>query len=386
MNDLRDFRRTAASVRTGCDQISPILLSRRAVALGGLALTAGLYPSPGRAWDGPLMDVVEGSEDFVIASDAYIYGYPLVTMEMTRRVVTNVVKPEGTRAPMGTLIKLREYPNASFRDVTAPNADTLYTTAMLDAGDEPWVLSSPDMRGRYFLLPCLSGWTDVFQVPGSRTTGTKAQTFLITGPGWSGTVPAGMSQLKSPTALVWMLGRIYCTGTPQDYAEVHALQDQFKLQPLSTWGKEYVPPPGKVDPSIDMKMAVREQVNRLSATEYFALLADLLKRNPPAPADAPALKRFERIGLVRGKATTRRLATAIGTSGCRSSRMIGSCYTSSQGWRLCEGERLGIHHQSRRLRHQLSPARIGDRHRAWGQSSAGRRLSNLHEAFAVGGL
>ena len=70
MNKLRDFRRTAASVRTGCDQISPILLSRRAVALGGLALTAGLYPSPGRAWDGPLMDVVEGSEDFVIASDA----------------------------------------------------------------------------------------------------------------------------------------------------------------------------------------------------------------------------------------------------------------------------------------------------------------------------
>ena len=157
------------------------------------------------------------------------------------------------------------------------------------------------MKGRYFLLPFLSGWTDVFQVPGTRTTGTQAQTFLITGPGWSGTVPAGMSQLKSPTAIVWMLGRIYCTGTPQDYAEVHTLQDQFKLQPLSTWGKEYVPPPGKVDPSIDMKMAVREQVNRLSATEYFALLADLLKRNPPAPADAPALKRFERIGLVGGQ-------------------------------------------------------------------------------------
>jgi hypothetical protein len=73
------------------------------------------------------MDVVEGSEDFVIASDAYIYGYPLVTMEMTRRVVTNVVKPEGTRAPMGTLIKLREYPNASFRDVTAPRMQTRCT-------------------------------------------------------------------------------------------------------------------------------------------------------------------------------------------------------------------------------------------------------------------
>jgi len=296
-----DFHRNAAAgARTARDQTEALLLSRRAVTLGGLGL-ASLIPSLGRAWDGPLMDVVEGSEDFVIASDAYIYGYPLVTMEMTRRVVTNVVKPEGTHAPMGTLIKLREYPNASFRDVTAPNADTLYTTAFFDVGDEPWVLSSPDMKGRYFLLPCLSGWTDVFQVPGSRTTGTQAQTFLITGPGWSGTVPTGMSQLKSPTAIVWMLGRIYCTGTPQDYAEVHALQDQFKLQPLSSWGKDYTPPPGKVDPTIDMKTAVRDQVNRLSATEYFTLLADLLKRNPPAPADAQALKRLRRIGLVAGQ-------------------------------------------------------------------------------------
>src|SRR5262249_18096961 len=145
------------------------------------------------------------------------------------------------------------------------------------------------------------GWTDVFQVPGSRTTGTQAQTFLITGPGWSGSVPAGMSQLKSPTAIVWLLGRIYCTGTPEDYAAVHALQDQFKLQPLSSWGKDYTPPPGKVDPSIDMKTAVRDQVNNLSASEYFTLLADLLKRNPPAPADAPAMKRFEQIGLVAGR-------------------------------------------------------------------------------------
>ena len=277
--------------------------TRRTVTLGALGLTAAALSSSssGWAWDGPLMDLVEGSEEFITASDAYIYGYPLVTMEMTRRVVSNVAKPEGTRAPMGTLIKLREYPNASFRDVTAPNADTLYTTAFFDVGDEPWVLSAPDMKGRYFLLPLLSGWTDVFQVPGTRTTGSQAQIYLISGPNWSGAVPAGMTQLKSPTALVWLLGRIYCTGTPQDYAEVHALQDQFKLQPLSTWGRDYTPPAGNVDSSIDMKMPVRDQVNRLSATEYFTLLADLMKRNPPAPADAPALKRFERIGLVAGE-------------------------------------------------------------------------------------
>ena len=222
-------------------------------------------------------------------------------MEMTRRVITNVARPEGTKAPMGQIIKLREYPNASFRDVTAPNADTLYTTAFFDVGSEPWVLSISDMKGRYALFPMLDGWTNVFQVPGKRTTGTAAQTYAITGPGWKGTLPNGVKEYKSPTSIVWLLGRIYCTGTPEDYAAVHALQDQCKLVPLSAYGKSYTPLEGKVDPSIDMKTAVREQVNRMDTQAYFNLLTQLMKTNPPTAADLPEVARFAKIGLVPGK-------------------------------------------------------------------------------------
>jgi hypothetical protein len=232
---------------------------------------------------------------------AYIYGYPLITMEMTRRVMTNVEKPEGTRAPMGQFVRMREYPSASFRDVTAPNADTLYTTAWVDVGKEPWVLSLPDAKDRYYLFPMLDGWTDVFQVPGKRTTGTGAQTYAITGPGWKGTLPTGVKEYKSPTAIVWLLGRIYCTGTPEDYAAVHKLQDEISIVPLSSYGKPYTPPSGKVDPSIDMKTAVRDQVNALSADEYFSLLATLMKDNPPNAADAPMLKKMAKLGIVPGK-------------------------------------------------------------------------------------
>ncbi len=233
--------------------------------------------------------------------EAYIYGYPLVTMEMTRRVMTNVEKPEGTRAPMGQFVRMREYPSATFRDVTAPNADTLYTTAWLDVGQEPWVLSLPDAQDRYYLFPMLDGWTEVFQVPGKRTTGTGPQIYAITGPGWKGTLPAGVKEYKSPTAMVWLLGRIYCTGTPEDYAAVHKLQDAISLVPLSAYGKPYTPPPGKVDPSIDMKTAVRDQVNALSADEYFGLLAKLLVNNPPAAADKHILEKMAKIGIVPGQ-------------------------------------------------------------------------------------
>jgi hypothetical protein len=122
----------------------------------------------------PHFNLGEGLGDFWLATDAYIYGYPLVTMEMTRRVFTNVARPEGTHAPMGQLIKMREYRTPAYHDFTTPNADTLYTTAFLDVGEEPWVLSLPDMKDRYALFPVLDGWTNVFQVPGKRTTGTEA--------------------------------------------------------------------------------------------------------------------------------------------------------------------------------------------------------------------
>lgn len=131
-------------------------ISRRQLTIGAFGLLAGtsLSTMASAEFGEVLRDFGEGIEDFAVAQDAYIYGYPLVTMEYTRRIITNVASPVGNRAPMGQFIKSREYPDASFRDVTAPNADTLYTTAFIDVGKEPWVLSIPDMKDRYFLFPC----------------------------------------------------------------------------------------------------------------------------------------------------------------------------------------------------------------------------------------
>ena len=247
-------------------------------------------------------DKTPGTQQAVAdAIDVYIYGYPLVTMDMTRRQMTNVATADAGHAPMGQLVRMRTYPPVDYHAVTAPNADTLYTTAWMDVSQEPWVLSVPDMGDRYFLLPMLSGWTDVFQVPGKRTTGGKAAKYAITGPGWSGTLPPGVTEYKSPTGMVWLLGRIYCTGTPADYAAVHALQDKFSLVPLSSYGKPYTPPAGTVDPNFEMKKAVRDQVDALSVNDYFNYLARLMKTNPPAAADAPMLEKMKAIGLEPGK-------------------------------------------------------------------------------------
>jgi hypothetical protein len=139
------------------------------------------------------------------------------------------------------------------------------------------------------------------RVPGKRTTGGKAATYAITGPGWSGTLPPGVTEYKSPTGLVWILGRIYCTGTPEDYAKVHALQDKFSLVPLSSYGKPYTPVPQPVDASFDMKTGVRDQVDAMSVNDYFNYLARLMKTNPPAAADAPMVEKMKAIGMEPGK-------------------------------------------------------------------------------------
>ncbi len=128
-------------------------------------------------------------------------------------------------------------PSAAFKDVTAPNADTLYSLAWLDLSKEPYILHVPDEHGRYYLMPMLNGWTDVFADPGTRTTGTGAGDFAIVGPGWQGELPPGVEELRSSTNMVWIIGRTYCTGTPEDYAAVHAIQDRVQARAAQRLGQ-----------------------------------------------------------------------------------------------------------------------------------------------------
>jgi hypothetical protein len=274
-------------------------LTSRIVKILGIGAMAGLLFM--LAACGKRATSLSPQEAVNIAMDAYIYGYPLVTFDMVRKQQTNIAAPDQEHAPMGQFIKMRSYPAVDNHCCAAPNADTLYTIVWLDVGKEPWILSIPDMGDRYYIVPLLDGFSEVIEVASPHTTGRKAQTYAITGPGWSGTLPKDMTQVRSSTGLVWVLGRIYCTGTPEDYRAVHALQDKFSAVPLSSYGKPYTPAPGVVDASQDMKTAVRKQVEGLDIDAYFNYLATLMKTNPPTDLDAPIVARMAKIGLVPGQ-------------------------------------------------------------------------------------
>ncbi len=236
-----------------------------------------------------------------IGVNAYLYFYPLVTMDITRKQSTNIAPgKEFGKGPMNMFVSVPSYPPADFRGVVRPNFDTLYSVAWLDLTKEPVVISVPDTHGRYYLLPMLDMWTDVFASPGWRTTGTKAGNFLITPPGWTGTVPAGMTAISAPTPFVWVIGRTKTAG-PSDYEAVHKIQAGYQVMPLSQWGKPPVAPSVTIDPTVDMKTPPKEQVDSMSAEKFFTYAAELLKLNPPHLTDEPIVAQLTKIGIEPGK-------------------------------------------------------------------------------------
>jgi hypothetical protein len=245
---------------------------------------------------------ISPDEAQIIAHEGYVYLYPLITMDVTRRVGTNIEagKMPG-RGPMNSFNHIRSYPTADFREVVRPNFDTLYSSAWLDLTHGPVIVTAPDTAGRYYLLPMLDMWTDVFAVPGTRTSGTGAAKFAVVAPGWKGTLPAGVRRIDAPTPYVWIIGRTQTNG-PNDYAAVHKVQDGYQLTPLADWGKPaHAATNVAIDSTVDMKTAPLTQVNNMPALAYFKYGAELLKVHPPHVTDWSTLARLRRIGLEPGK-------------------------------------------------------------------------------------
>ena len=244
--------------------------------------------------------ITEG-EAHSIGVDAYLYFYPLVSMDVTRKQLTNMEPGPGSfGGPMNRFANIEAFPGADVRVVVRPNFDTLYSSGWVDLTKEPMVVSAPNTNGRYYLLPMLDMWTDVFASPGWRTTGTDAGNFLITPPGWSGSVPTEFTHISAPTPYVWIIGRTKTDGPP-DYDAVHKIQDGYKITPLSQWGKAPEQPVMKIDPSIDMKTPPKKTVDTMAAGPYFAYAAELLKLHPPHLTDEPIVARMKRIGIEPGK-------------------------------------------------------------------------------------
>jgi hypothetical protein len=262
--------------------------------VAAVCLATAMLPRPAQA------QAISADEAQAIAGDAYLYFYSLITMDVTRKQLINTEPGKGIGGPMNMFVNIPAFPSADMKVVVRPNFDTLYSSAWLDLTTEPVVVSVPDTAGRYYLLPMLDMWTDVFASPGWRTTGTQAGNYLVAPPRWSGTVPAGVVRIDAPTPYVWIIGRTKTDGPP-DYDAVRKIQANFKITPLSGWGQPPKPVQQVIDRSVDVKTPPKRLVDGMSGESFFTYAAELLKLHPPHITDQPIIAQMRRIGIEPGK-------------------------------------------------------------------------------------
>jgi hypothetical protein len=252
-----------------------------AAALASIALAPGAAAQPApptTARDTRLTELRQ------VASEAYLYLYPLVTMDITQRVQAK---------PSNALEHFRAFPEASFRTVVRPNFDTLYSMAWIDLSGGPVAIRVQPTQGRYYLLQFLDMWTDSFAIPGTRTNGAEPLAVALVPPGWQGQLPEGLARIEAPTTRVWMIGRTQTNGVA-DYAMVHAFQDGIRIDPLE---RAYRPARTEPQPPIDLAIPPRIQVDAMSPLEFLDYGARLLRATRPHDTDWSQIERLKRLGI-----------------------------------------------------------------------------------------
>lgn len=240
------------------------------------------------------------AEAKAIAQEAFIFGMPSVYYALKQDIVTNVPKPDGFRAPFNQFAHYPDFPDPSNRNSVIWNVDTLYSIGTLDLTAEPMVLSVPPMGDRWWIMQVINTWNDVPAAPGTRTEGSKGGHFALCGPNFKGKLPAGVKEVRVDTSLVIIGGRTYTAGK-DDAPNVHKIQAQYKLTPLSKWGTDYKPPAEvPVKQGVDARTPLGKQVFTMSPEQLFGRLCELLVNNPAREADAPVMARIARLGIKPG--------------------------------------------------------------------------------------
>lgn len=234
-----------------------------------------------------------------VYSKAYIFSYPLVLFDATKKLVTHTTEPNPAlmRAPINQFVHAKEIPAAEL-EIPDCTLDTLYSSAFLDLTKEPIILSLPS-SDRFYLMQLLDAWTEVFHSAGTRTYNNQAANIALVGPQWKGSLPSNVQEVKSPTNYVWIIGRTEVKGE-QDYDKVHEQQNNYKLIPLSAWGKDYSPPKVPLITPIEPQLPI-EQVDAMDDVYYFTKFLSLMTMNPPHSDDIEIVEALRKVGINPGQ-------------------------------------------------------------------------------------
>jgi DNA sulfur modification protein DndE len=235
-----------------------------------------------------------------LLAEAYMYGYPVLTMDYTHKLSTNTVESDGRgKAPLNEWATVRQFPRAAFKGVVRPNLDTYYSLIYADLSINPLYIYIPATE-RYYLMPILNAFGDVIASPGSRTTGQGELHIALVGPSFKGEIDSDLMVVRSQTSLNWLVGRVAVKNDKDGVLEVENFQEKLIAKPLGERNNpNYVAPKGSVKPEYSNFVPL-ERVNSLDIVTYFNQMMALMVDNPPTKADAPLMEKLKDLGIVPG--------------------------------------------------------------------------------------
>ncbi|MBT4267826.1 MAG: DUF1254 domain-containing protein, partial [Deltaproteobacteria bacterium] len=230
-----------------------------------------------------------------LAEEAYIFAYPILENYRTMDRLTGINTPEDRRRQFNTLRNTSHLLGPEFKNIVAPNNDTLYSSTWLDLKNEPLVLSVPEIPDkRYYVFQLVSMYNHNFGYIGSRTTGYSPGDYLITGPDWNGIAPNKVQQIfPCETRFAFLLGRTLVDG-PEDIEQVKAIQAGYRLQHLS----QYLDHPAPVTAG-DSQIMPYNKDKALTAA-FITYLNTMLDNAIIHPDEADMIQRFSVIGIGQG--------------------------------------------------------------------------------------
>lgn len=254
--------------------------------------------------DQSMQEILSSDDPKDIATSAYVYGFPLVSVIRTVDFTTSPNIPAGPgRGPINSFSYIRDFPNSSFTDVVRPNVDTLYSIAYFDLSKEPLVLTVPPIAERYYSLQFADSYSNNFHYVGTRENDTTGGTYLFAGPNWTGTLPSDMKEIDAPTNNGAIVVRVYVNG-PDDVSTVHSIQDKFTLSPLSLFNAQGASTPiqeTNVDTSKDIPVSPDPELISKTGIAIYDEIGKDMSDNPPPEDDSDVIAKFKSIGIGAGK-------------------------------------------------------------------------------------
>ncbi len=271
-----------------------LLLGATSLFTSTTSLAAAPSPEPGMTFSPGQGTDWREEYAYTLGVQAYIYGYPWIYLSALRWQWTNKFENIDTAyAPINQFWHAPRLLTADWRDGGTMNNDTLYSLAWVDLRKEPVILSVPDTGDRYYTMELVGMNSDNFGYVGQRATGNKAGHYALVGPGWKGQLPKGVIAIQtSSSSWAMVFGRTLVAGDA-DIPAVHALQQKYKLTPLSLWGK----PGSKVPESRDVWKPFDEATDPLA---HWKTLNKALAEDAIDPRHAQLVKTFAGIGVGPG--------------------------------------------------------------------------------------